>query len=1491
MAQSSHTFRIFVSSTFSDLKAERNALQEKAFPRLRDLATTHGCRFQAIDLRWGVSEEAALDQQTMKICLGEIERCQKTSPRPNFIVLLGDRYGWRPLPAEIPADEFEKIIPRVAKDEKVLLDEWYRRDDNALPPVYCLQARSGETVDYAPWEIVETRLRQIFLKAIEKLLLSPDETLKYTASATEQEIVAGALRVPHAQDHVFCFFREINGLPKEESSKDFRDSDAESYRMQAELKERLKKGLAGNVHEYTAQWQKTHPSLNHLEQLCEDVYNELSKVILTEVGLLETVEPLEREIAAHEDFGKERARVFIGRADILNAIEKYISGNDPHPLAFWGASGSGKSALMAKAVEQAQRNNKDIIYRFIGATPESSNGRSLLESLCRQISRRYGSDESIIPAEYKDLVQEFPKRLALAKPDKRLVIFLDALDQLSDADNARNLTWLPADLPPNVSLTVSTLPGECLHALESKLPVGNRLEVQPMSVEEGKNILTEWLSGGNRQLQKKQEEHLLDKFQQCGLPLYLKLAFDEARLWKSYEVLPELSDDIPGVLRDLFKRLSLESNHGGMLVSRSLGYLAAAKNGLSEDELLDVLSLDKEMLADFQRRSPKSPKVDRLPVVVWSRLYFDLEPYLTERSADGVLLLAFYHRQMNEFAAAHYLNPAFHQRLANYFGDQPLYVEQDDADLPNLRKLSELPYQQAHGDLMDELCTTLTQFKFLEAKVLALGLLSLIDDFNLIYISDFKMPAETQKNLALIRDALRLSTYLLLDDQSQLASQLIGRLISFEESEIKTLLVSTKEAKKDPWLLPLTLCFTAPGGPLVYTLAGHWSAVNAVAVTPDGRRAISGSEDYTLKVWDLERGTELATLHGTKSFIFAVAVTPDGHRAIVGSMGSLKVWNLERGTELTTLQTDEFAFIRAVAVTPDGNRAISGSDDKTLKVWDLKRGRKIATLRGHSRSVNAVAVTPDGRRAISVGNKYDETLNVWDLRFGWKIATLRGHTDSVEAVAVTPDGRHVISGSDDKTLKVWDLKRGNEIATLRGHTEAVKAVAVTPDGRRAISGSGDTTLKVWDLERDREIATLHGHTAFVNAVVVTPDGRRAISGSSDNSLKVWDLDSGLELAVPRGHTALVHAVVMTPDGHSAISVSDDQTLKVWDTERGIELATIQGHKDPVWPVPILAVAVTPDGRRAISGAWERTLRVWDLERGTELAALWGHENIVTAVAVTPDGRRIISGSADQTLKVWDLERETELTTLRGHTDYVNAVAVTPDGRRAVSGSGAEFLSVDQTLKVWDLERGTELATLVGHSEGVTAVVVTPDGRRAISGSYDQTIKVWDLERGTELATLKGHNDHVHAVAVTPDGRCAVSAGHFTLRVWDLTNFELLATFRGESEITACAVAANGSKIFVGEGSGRVYFVRLENVIYKPSIVTAWLSKNQSIALGCPNCSSWPEISATYLGTELPCPNCGKPVKLNPFTIQGDWKPIAEAWQKRERIRNEIINCG
>jgi hypothetical protein len=743
MALTGKTFRIFVSSTFSDLKEERNALQEKVFPRLKELCLQRGCRFQAVDLRWGVREEAGLDQQTMKICLGEIERCQKVTPRPNFIVLLGDRYGWRPLPADIPAGEYERIVTLVNDaGDKALLGKWYRRDDNAVPPVYCLLPRKIEVAAGASdeerrhavnreaqeWGGVEARLRSILAAAAIKAGFAEEQMKKYLASATEQEIEAGAMQVADAEKHVFCYFRRIKGMPADRSASAFTDIDEKGAvdpearsRLQA-LKERLRDRLHTHVHEYEADWQGTSPSTVHLDRFCDEAWSNLSETILAEIVQMGTADPVETERVEHEAFGRERARFFFGREDYLSAIAKYLGGAEKAPLALFGASGSGKSALIATAIEQAKKSRPQaaLIHRFIGASPQSSDIRSLLESLCREITRACSGDETTIPSEYKELAEEFPKRLALATSAKPVIVFLDAMDQLSDGHNARSLLWLPATLPEHVRLVVSVAPSDCWEVLKKKIDASSQIELQPMPAEEGSFILDSWLKNAGRALQEAQREEVLDKFTKEGLPLHLKFAFEEARRWRSFAGIADVAPDVTGIVRQMLARLSSEVNHGPILVARSLAYLRAAKNGLSEDEAVDLLSRDDEVDADFQARSFFKPPEKRLPIVVWSRLYFDLEPYLNERSADGTALLGFFHRQLGEVIDADYLRGSdkamIHARMAAYFAGQPLFAEPLGEKRANLRKLSELPYQQINGELWEDVYQTLTDFEFLEAK-------------------------------------------------------------------------------------------------------------------------------------------------------------------------------------------------------------------------------------------------------------------------------------------------------------------------------------------------------------------------------------------------------------------------------------------------------------------------------------------------------------------------------------------------------------------------------------------------------------------------------------------------------------------------------------------------------------------------------------------------------------------------------------------------------
>jgi WD40 repeat protein len=733
-------------------------------------------------------------------------------------------------------------------------------------------------------------------------------------------------------------------------------------------------------------------------------------------------------------------------------------------------------------------------------------------------------------------------------------------------------------------------------------------------------------------------------------------------------------------------------------------------------------------------------------------------------------------------------------KFADEFAGEKLYCQRAYMGLP-------LNYV-SYGNI-EKYYQILTNFNFLMAKIQhpEFGVQALIDDFNLVdeseTISHPEYNPEKAKCLNFICSVLWMSADILEQDKTQLVEQLWGRLVHLKIPELQAMLEVTKQWKAIPWLCTLTPCFTPPRRGLLRTLKGHNNLVKAVAVTADGKMAISGSLDTTIKVWDLTTGKERFTLKGHTDWVNSVAVTADGKMAISGSRDTtIKVWDLITGDQLFTFRGHSDS-VKAVAMTADGKMAISGSDDKTLKVWDLTTGDELFTLKGYS-DLTTVAVTADGKMAISgSGNK---TLKVWDLTTGDQLFMFGGHEDSVTAVAVTADGKRAISSSSDKTIKVWDLTTQKEQFTFRGHDNSVTAVAITADGKMAISSSLDKTIKIWDLTAGDEQFTLEYHSDSVTAVAVTADGKRAISSSSDKTIKVWDLSTRKEQFTLQGHIYSVTAVAVTGDSNQVISGSSDNTIKVWDLTTGEKKFTLNGHRNSV-----TAVTVTSDDRQAISSSLDKTIKVWDLSTRKEQFTLKGHSYSVNAVAVTVDGKQAISASSDRSLKVWDLTIGKEQFTLKD-SNWVHTVAVTADNKWVISGSW------DNIIRVWDLTTGKERFTFPGHNYLLKAVAVTADGKRVISGSNDKTLKVWDLITGDELFILKGHNDLVKAVAVTADGKRVISGSKDnTIKVWDLTTGNLIASFTAECPITCCTIAPDGVTIVAGDESGRVYFLRLEGV--------------------------------------------------------------------------------
>jgi len=1483
MAQTSRTFRVFVSSTFSDLKAERNALQEKVFPPLKDLAESHGCRFQAIDLRWGVSEEAALDQQTMKICLGEIERCQKVSPRPNFIILLGDRYGWCPLPFRIPADEFKKIDKHTKdKRDRSLLHTWYRRDDNAVPPEYLLQPRLESLAEYADleiWDPVETRLRQILLTSLEKekSSLLPEDLLKYVSSATEQEIYYGALMVEDAKEHVFCFFRQIEELPVNETTRDFHNLqqveqewvlDMAARKKLEDLKYRLSQILPGNIEEYQAEWSGDTITTNHIDRLCEDVYKRLEGVIRSEIAKIEQIEPLQREVLAQRTFAEQRARIFIGREDSLGAISDYLDGGGSSPLAFWGQPGTGKSALMAKAVLQleASRHNCHILYRFIGATPDSSSGRSLLDSLCRQITALYAGEESSIPSEYRDLVQEFPQRLRLAPPEKPLILFLDALNQLSDADNSRSLDWMPLELPPNVFLVVSTTPGRCLEEIKIRLPAENILELCGLSVKDGTLLLERWLQESARTLQPAQKKHVIAQFAREGKPLYLKLAFEEVRHWHSNDGLPKGADDIPGlgddirgVLRDLFWRLSQESNHGQLLVERSLGYVAAARSGLSEDELVDILSHDQAVYKWFLKRcryfphdlikmairyqefhhgiqynrvdekwvtdwlvrliknddpeldeflvaSASFPDFPRLPTLLWSRLYFDLESYLIERNADGASLLGYYHLQLREAVEADYLGDgnalARHRSLAEYFNRKPTW-ENEIEKKPALRKTSELTYQQMSGNLWQDLYSTLTDFQFLEARCRASSVYDLETDYRLAR-SAWRGTQEQKRILVAFEERLRLESHHIHYRPELLFPQMVNHLTWLDKEQNGSIHSICEQALQGHrnWLRMTQDPRPAPP-PWLFSFEGHTSLISALAVTLDDRQLVSGSSDGKIKVWNLESGRLLHSLEGHTGSVCALEFTPNGRQIVSGSKdGTIKIWNLETGRLLRTLGRQK-EDVDNLAVSRDGRQVIVGYYDGVIMVWDLSTGRLLRSFQGHSDFISALAISPDGRKIISGSG--DKLIKLWEMETGRLLRSYEGHTGTVNVLVFPPDSRRIVSGSADNTYKVWDLESGQLLCSRQGETIGL---SLTPDARQIITASSDSAIYVRELDTGRVLRHLDPYKKEITALVLTHNGLKVIFGYFDGGMKVRDMESGHILHSLEGHTRDVTSVAMTRDGRKIVSTacSDDRTVRIWDWEQRCLLHSIEAHGGNV-----SALALTPDSLKVITGSDDKMIKVWDLETGKLLQTFEGLTGKLSKLAITSDSRQIVIEclfEEDNIIQVWDLESGRVLHSLRGDTTGITVLILSPDDRQVICGaSSGEIL-------FWDLESGRFLRSFDTHFESIYSLVCTKDGQKVISVSQDMTINVLDLKSGQVLLSqyFEDLPSNVSCLVINPDTLKVITGNGWSIYMWDLESGKLIQCFEGHTRgVNSLAISLDGHLVVSGSGDFTIKVWDLETV--------------------------------------------------------------------------------
>eukprot|EP00043_Microstomoeca_roanoka_P007886 m.76209 g.76209 ORF g.76209 m.76209 type:complete len:1687 (-) comp14015_c0_seq1:148-5208(-) len=1414
--------RIFLSSTFTDTENERNIVIEDVYPYLKRFGQRVGVQvYQSSEMRWGIRSDASASHQTSEICMKEIRRCQDESSGINYVLILGDKYGYRPFPAKIPAAEFDTLKAELEEQLKdtddpkcgealPYLDAWFELDANYVPAMRVLKPVGKEDGD-AWWSKIFPTLQHALRRA--SAVLPEDRRALYHQSVTAEEIQHGLFLVePQETRNRGCFvfdrqFQSIDTTSKQ--AKLFVDMQGAQLDQEAQsLLKRLRQDSipkamsASRLKPYSVAWgpgidPATPKHAAYLRSFADDFCQMMVEDILriAKEHHYETDAVVE-EAATHALFGNVRRVGFVSTcatSESMDAALSYVStrinsGQDGSVFALCGASGSGKTSLMASIAGdiKSKFGNAVVISRFLGTSRDSASARRVMTSLYNQIHRGVTNQEPKRQAStsFEQLARDFLNALKLATAAKPIVLVIDSLDQLNDEDQGRKLEWLPlTQLPKHCAIIVSSLPdvGGCWNVLKGVISHDHQQQVLQISADDAKDILDAWLTQAGRTLSSPQRQVMLTAYQKCPTPLYLKICTDYFALRWSHTTVVDPSffpPSVPALLEKVFD--DLETTHGKETVRAALGYISAAKSGLSDNEMEDLLSLNDVVLDEIYEWW--EPPIRRVPPLIWARIVTDLEGALVERGAEGgITVRAWYHRQHREAAERRYLQKTVleedlpttpleiqrHSELADYFSGKwergrPLHDKStvlidrkigsmqtilcgrlDDPRsnmVLNTRKLAVLPYHLVCAHRWKECVQVLCSLEFVQAKAASQFVHELAGDYQLLLAHG---PTSLLKEFHVELWASFASSNAHIFERTPEA--VVARACMYPDwtplyQEAGCILSDTASRLPVPrrYLKPQQL------DPRIALLKGLRGTVRSITFTHDGKWLCASCDKPDIRVWDVKTATPLMKMVMPGKFASASCLVHLPNMLLAASCRhQVLLWDLRTGELVQTLNLlQEGESIVTMVLAEDQSRlVIAGKKDQApVRVIMLKSDlsdtlwTSIAPLRltkVQLRGDVLFASTGDGELAwlrVNDDEKQLEEIVKFVLEpengkrpYFWGMSLL---ADSLDAVAVT--GKHLIKVKSDGSL----LQRV-ELPTL------AFALTLVKDGSMIALGLFDDSITLYNTDTLTRLKALK--STMTGAQATSPDGLLVASGGSN----FYDV------------------TVFSVEQVSPASATSSQDVVPLDRYVIPRVALMGTEQRPVFTVAGSSSQIDV-----------RDIRNMELIKRFDVSE---HAKRMALVEISPDGRFIITGQpgSAETLGI-DVDANVVHANLFDHGDKSDGAPIrvffspTCDVCVVANEYGSMCVLALPSFKVVFGHQHIKDAT-EHHFREVIEVAwhpLYPEVRQFVTSSEDKTARLWVLQGGdgeqlscTCLQKFEGaHEDAVSGLALcVPKGAVGAEA--------------------------------------------------------------------------------------------------------------------------------------
>jgi WD40 repeat protein len=1231
-----------------------------------------------------------------------------------------------------------------------------------------------------------------------------------TLSITDEEVRHAIFNSTFDRRFTTIYFRDEASTAQmvESFPGEFREPEgSDSQRKLTQLKQTIIASLQPFI--YSPKWHNADRRLVELDGFGHQVFADLKRGIDVEFGEAPSEQPgeFEEENASMEAFVEERSERFVlgSRAPVFNELLAYTgNGVTNGYICLTGASGSGKSSMLAylsRHLTLKPQESTMLIRHFVGASPGSADMRRTLRRLCYELKAGCPDITTAIPDDLEQLGAALPDFLSQASEQRTVVIIIDAINQMDEITHLVDLGWLPKSIPPRARIILSMPEGPALVKLRQRITGLRIIELAPLTADDGEAIINQFFSRFGKRVRQDQRMALLAK-EEAGTPLYLLAALEELRTLGVHEELSRRIAELPRTTHELFlwifRRLESDDGFrnaegvrdGAQLVSEFAALLVASRRGLSERELVDLLTPDSST-TQFSEKSDSQGNV--------ATLLYLLRPYLMRRGKQ----LDFYHSQFRQVAETQYFceeqtRLRAHRTLSSYFHlkTKPLDLTRSTDD--RSRALAELPHHQICGHSWQELEQTICDLAFLEAKASANMTFELMEDFNeAIRSIPQSLPAiETVRALGA---ALGQHATYIARSPSQLfqslwntcwwegSSQLryfvgdmqnaAGALSQTSAARaLSSLMESWRAAKQSRfpgfvWVRSLCPSFdTDPRLKVIIPFADddrpaalHFSSDQSQLIVWFCSYARGEIANSRPRLFDCSTGRENKYIDATLFQFSDPKSSQDG--TLVAAFGGegggwghpVKVIDVKTTQLRCQLEIDDDTNIQATCFSADNKYLAAGGYDVNscglVLVWEIETKKLVRKIEPTSRSdyVWSVAFFPDGKQLVlgTLGGQ----IFVWNLADGSHLE-LPTHQAGIIAATVSSDGKLVASTSDDGTIRISSSEKGTTSKDLAKHPDSIVEVAFSLTGERLITRSENGTAWLWNGTTGVPIFCLRRNTGFVleggpARKCVFADEREIISVDNENG-GIWKADTGeLIRSGFSGRLFSADNVAFSPNGRAFASWrsghGDGKRLFSSDSITG-KIIFEELHGDDV-----SCVSFSSGSAYLASGTEGGIVAIFDVAVGRKLIEFPAHKGIISAITFSQDNTFIATTGTDNVVCIW-LWRSAEKTIAIGinnpsvwkqWTEWKADVGGTHYEFRAVSdlvflkdGDWVAARIDSNQINIWDRSKGTLQKSLsTGMSLGELArgvstyATVLEDEINIIDATREKTIARFPVRKG------------------------------------------------------------------------------------------------------------------------------------------------------------------